>query len=266
MERAEFIFQIFFDSFDLQEKLKDEFTLMIRLFQLPVIEIDKMRGPPGTFDISTGKRLSLKMPYVEVLDACPMFIMLRTPRPGHTSERKCQRRVSLQNIFQHSIQSPGRYVQQKFTEVLKGRNDQVIGTVMFTVSVNYCSSSQETLTNLEPIVLRPQSSTDSELSINHSSKPIRKDCGVMVKSVIPDVPETRSRSVFYFDKQDLMEENRQLASEIQRLTDLVQRMKNIVKEHEEETKQKSGRRRTVTRDAAPPRPNYIYRPPGLTYR
>lgn len=271
MERASFYFQIFFESIDLQEKLNTEFTLLFRLFQLPVIEVDTLQGMPGYYEIQTGKRLSLKMPFIEVLDECPLFLLVRTPRPGHTSERRCQHRLKLQRVFRHAIEAPRRYVQQKFTEVLKEKNDQVFGNVVFTVSVCYTSSTQEALTNLEPIILQPQLSTDFG-SLIKSKNFGRKDMATNTRAPLaPDPPETRTRSIFYFDRKDLMEENRQLAAEIRRLTDLVQQMKNIVEEHKAETKPRKAQGRTVRRKPAGQpeskvRTDYIYHPPGLSLK
>lgn len=271
MERASFYFQIFFESIDLQEKLSSEFTILVRLFQLPVIEIDKLQGPPGFYEIQTGKRLSLKMPFIEVLDECPMFVLVRTPRPGHTSERRCQHRVKLQNVFRHAIETPRRYVQQKFKEVLKGKNDQPFASVVFTVSVCYTSSTQEAVTNFEPIILQPQLSPEFEISKPKNTG--KKDMATNTRPPLaPEPPETRTRSIFYFDRKDLMEENKQLAAEIRRLTDLVQRMKVIVEEHKAETKPRRAQARSMRRGPPPANPevkartDYIYHPQGMSLR
>ena len=265
MERASFYFQIFFESIELHEKLNTELALLVRLFQLPVIDIDRVQGPPGYYEIQTGKRLTLKMPFIEVLDSCPLYIMIRTPRPGHTSERRCQHRVSLQALLTHAIETPKRYIQQRFCELLRGRNDQPFANVVFTVSVCYTSSTQEMITNLEPIILNPQASDSPSQGMTPRSK--KRDMATNTRPPLaPDPPETRTRSIFYFDRQELMEENKQLAGEIQRLTDLVQRMKEIVEEHKAETRQTP--RKQPRQQAATPKPrtDYIYHPPGLSQR
>ncbi|OHT00331.1 hypothetical protein TRFO_07999 [Tritrichomonas foetus] len=262
MERAEFIFQIFFDTFELNQKINNDFTIFIRLFNLPMIEIDRISGLPGVFELSTGKRLTLKMPYIEVLDECPLYIFIKTPRPGHTAERRCQHKVQLQNVFSHAIQNPGRYVQQRFVEIIKGRSDEKFGKMVFTVSTCYTSSTQEILTNLTPIIIHAQSSTESDLSLKGATK--KKEMGTNTRvPLAPDPPETRSRSIFYFDKNELLEENRILAQEIKQLTDLVQRLKEVINSYQDEPSQNRQKKQRRTEPIQPARSDYIYHPPGL---
>lgn len=266
MERASFYFQIFFESVEVHARVNTDIDLLIRLFQLPVIDVDKLPGSSGYSPIQTGKRLNLKMPFIEVLDTCPLFLLIRTPRPGHTSERTCQHRVSLQRLFKHAIETPKRYIQQKFCELLHGRNDQPFATLVFTVSVCYVSSTQETLTNLTPIVLSTSLENQTPVTPTRTRK---RDMATNTRPPLaPDPPETRTRSIFYFDRQELMEENRQLAAEIQRLTDLVQRMKQIVDEHNAETvsQPKRAKQSKAQRQVESRRTDYIYHPPGLSPR
>lgn len=274
MERAEFIFQIFFDTFEIMQKLND-FSIFIRLFNLPMIEIDRLSGLTGIFELNTGKRLTLKMPYVEVLDECPLYLFIKSPKPGHTSERKCQHKISLQNIFSHAIQNPGRYVQQHFLEMLKSRNDERLGRISFTISICYTSSTQEDLTNLTPIVIQNQSSTESDYSLK-TAVVKKKDMGINTRvPLAPDPPETRTRSIFYFDKKELLEENRSLAQQIKLLTDQVQRLKAVIDTYQEEEtstgktskrskKDPDSQRRAQTGYQQQKfRTDYIYHPPGL---
>lgn len=264
MERAEFVVQVFFDNIELFEKVSSEFTILIRFFELSMIEIDKLSGEPGVLEVQSGKRLTLKMPPVEALDVCPMYIFIRTPRPGSTTARKYHHKIHLQNAFNQAIQNPGRYVQQQFTESIRGSGSTTFATVQFAVSICYTSSTQEALTNLEPIMIRPQSSMESEVSIKSSSAK-RKDMSTNTRTPLaPDPPETRTRSIFYFDRQELMEENTLLVEEINRLSDLVQRLREIVESHDQEkptTKKKRAPPPQAT--TKPLRSEYIYNPPSL---
>jgi hypothetical protein len=257
MERADFVFQIFFETLELRAKLSHDFGLFIRLFQLPVIEIDRLSGPPGVFELSTGKKLSLKMPFIEVLDSCPLWVMIRTPRPGHTTERRAEHLVPLQNIFSHAIQRPGRFVQQHFNEVVRDRSNEPCANIAFSVSVCYTSSTQEALTNLKPIILHGESSSDSDVSLKPAAK-VRKDTATMTRvPLAPDPPVTRDRSIFYFDRNDLMEENKLLEAEIKRLTGRVGELKDIVGHHQNDPAKQNPKAKTG------PRSEFIYRPPGL---
>ena len=269
MERAEFLFQIFFETFELFQRENSDLSIFVRLFNLPMIEIDKVHGLSDFTEVSTGKRLTLKMPYVEVLDECPLFIFVKSPRSGRTSERRSQHKVKLQNIFAHAIQNPGRYVQQRFTELLLCKHDERFARAAFTVSVCYTSSTQESITDLTPIIIHSQSSTESDLSLKASTR--KKETSTMTRTPLaPDPPETRDRSIFYFDKNELLEENRVLAEEIRQLTDMVQRLKEIINNYQGNQEQNyynnSPKRRVVNTEpirTVGGRSDYVYHPPGL---
>lgn len=275
MERAEFVFKIIFDTFELMQKLSD-FSIYIRLFSLPMIEIHRLSGITGVFELQTGKSLTLKMPYAEILDECPMYIFIKSPKPGHTSERKCQHKISLQNLFSLAIQNPGRPVQQHFDKSLKNKNDDsLLGRISFGIRVRYTSSTKEDLTNLTPIIIQDHSSTESDLGVKTATVK-KKDMAINTRvPLAPDPPETRTRSIFFFDKNELLEENRNLAQQIKQLTDQVQRLKSVIDAYEQEeiSEVKSARRAKKDLDAQRRaqtgyqpqklRTDYIYHPPGL---
>jgi hypothetical protein len=265
MERAGFIFQVFFDSIDIKECLSEKFSIVFRLFQLPVVEaVSERSGPPGRLDLSLGKRLRLKMPYVEILDLCPMLIVLRTARAGHAHDRKCRVDVNLQNIFTHAIHSPGRYIQQRFNEDFKGR-EGVFGTLSFTISTCYTTSTQEEYHDIAAVSLRPEPSVDDDGS-QRSAPRMRKEIGVMTREFPPPIPNTRQRTIFYFDRTDLMAENQVLSEEIKRLTEMVNSLKAIV---DAQKPQQPPKTTTPKTERPPPhkhKADYIYHPPGLMTR
>jgi hypothetical protein len=253
MERAGFIFQIFFESLNLSDHGNTEFSISFRLFQLPVIDVARKSGPPGRFDLSVGKRLTLKMPYVEVLDECPLFLLFRLPRAGRSNDRTPAHRVNLQTIFDLAIRTPGRYIQQHFNERLTGPNGELLATVQFTLSICYTSSTQEEAMSLPPITVPAESSMEEDASQRSTSR-AKKDVAVNTREFPPEIPETRRRSIFFFDRADLMEENRVLAAEIRELTAMVQRLRDVVDTRRTETQNArlKGDRRHRT--------DYIYHP------
>lgn len=271
MERAEFTFQIYFDTFDLKQRLNDSFSLNIRLFDLPSIKIEKMAGLPGNFDIKVGKSLILKMPYVEILDECPLSLIIKASKPEKTSLRKMVHKIQLQNIFSLAIQNPNRPVDQKFIEVLKMRSNQEFGTLNFKIRVTYTSSTQESLVNLPPIVVQNQLSMESEMSAKKTTIK-KKEVGTDAKYYVPD---SRTRSIFFFDKNELLEENRQLTQEIESLKELVDGLKCVLNSYDGgDNSNQAGSARERGRKAStqkaqsgyvpkPMRTDFIYQPPGL---
>ena len=272
MERADFVFQIFFEQMDLNEQLDSEFIIMFRLFQLSSVEVYRNKCPPGTIVINEGKRMMLKIPQVEVVDGCPLELVVRSPRPGHTSVRLAQNRIKLGLQFEKALQYPNRYVQKKYVTDFKGKRDEAFGTIEFSISVCYTSS---TMRNYEgpPLIMTssiaPQEQKkEKKTTISRATATYNRERSPL----IPVIPETRKRSIFYFDKGDLLEENRQLAEEITHLTELVQRLHEVVDQYEEPKVR--ARTARAERERKPfqtgGRTDFIYHPPGAkkgyTYR
>lgn len=271
MQRADFVFQIYFEKMELFENVKSDFVISYKLFSLPTIEVDRLNSPPGTIEINQGKRMMLKIPQTEVVDSCPLEISIRAPRAGHTSVRLSQDKIKLQNNFEQALQNPNRYVQQKFEHQLKGKRDDYFAAITFSVSLCYTSSTMTENEGSPPIILGTMKDQDDKMN-KTKTKSIKKSTKMTIdrsKSkrapLIPEIPETRSRSIFYFDKGDLLEENRILAEEISRLTELVGRLREIVDQYEVS---ESSTRRTQTGNTWKPQQNgqrtdFIYKPAGL---
>ena len=264
MERADFVFQIFFEQMDLNENVDSEIIIMFRLFQLSSVEVFRNKCSPGTIVINEGKRMMLKIPQVEVVDGCPLEICIRAPRPGHTSVRLAQDKINLGILFEKALQFPNRYVQKKYVTELKGKRDQTFGTMEFSISVCYTSSSMRECEG-PPLVLTSSAFNEpkkEKRTISRATATFNRERSPL----IPVIPETRKRSIFYFDKGDLLEENRQLAEEITHLTELVQRLHEVVDQYEEP---KTRTRAVKTqKEARKPfqtggRSDFIYHPPGM---
>jgi hypothetical protein len=269
MERAEFIFQIFFDQMELIEHVDSEFIITFRLFQLSSIEIFNNNSRPGTVVINEGRRMVLKMPQAGVIDGCPLEICIRQPRQGHTTARIAQNQTKLGIQFEKALQNPNRYVQKKYETEIKGKRDQIFGIISFTVSVCYTSSSVREyegppLTMTASVVANEQKASGSKKKL--ASRAVRTTSRKR-DPLIPVIPETRTRSIFYFDKNDLLEENKALVEEITRLTELVQRLRDVVDQYEEPKAQtRAARAQKQAKKSQTARSEYIYRPPGLKKR
>jgi hypothetical protein len=259
MERASFIFQIFFESATISESTSNnEFAIGFRLFQLPMIEVCRKAGPAGRFDLSIGKRMTLKMPYVEILDECPLFLLIRSPRPGRTGDRTPPHRLTLQSVFGFALRTPGRYIRQHFDASIATSNGRQFATIQFTVSICYISSTQNEAAALPPITLPTESSVDDDVSQKTIQK-VKRDVGIMTREFPPPVPDSRRRTIFYFDRAELMEENKALATEIRELTAHVQQLKAIIGEHG----QRGTKHQKTEMGDRKQRTDYIYHPPGL---
>ena len=275
MERAEFVFQIFFDQMELLEHLDSEFILTFRLFQLSSIEIFSNNCPPGTVVINEGRRMVLKIPQAEVIDGCPLEVCVRQPRQGHTTARLAQNQTKLGIQFERALQNPNRYVQKRYETELKGKRGQVFGTISFTVSVCYTSSSVREYDG-PPLTMTASCIANEQTGRDKKKKTVTR--GVTTATtmrerspLVPVIPETRKRSIFYFDKNDLLEENRALAEEITHLTELVQRLRDVVDQYEEpKVKARTVKAQGQAQRNQTARTDYIYHPPGLkkgnTYR
>lgn len=248
---------------ELNNRIETDFIIMYRLFMLPAVEVFRTRSPPGTVNISEGKRMMLKIPQAEVIEACPIEITIRAPRPGHTSVRLAQDRIKLSAQFEKALQNPSRYVQAQYIGNLKGKRDDDFGSINFTVSVCYTSASMHDYQG--PPLFMTQGSNFNEKSIQQKTNKSRMtSAGSKRSPLIPEIPETRTRSIFYFDKKDLLEENRMLAEEIEHLTNLVQRLHDVVDQYEVPQKaqtQRAQKQKQATFSGG--RSDYIYHPPGM---
>ncbi|EAY10604.1 hypothetical protein TVAG_282040 [Trichomonas vaginalis G3] len=265
MERAEFVFQIFFDTMELNNRIEADFIIMYRLFMLPAVEVFRSRSPPGTVNISEGKRMMLKIPQAEIIEACPIEITVRAPRPGHTSVRLAQDRIKLSAQFEKALQNPNRYVQAQYIGNFKGKRDDDFGSINFTVSVCYTSASMRDYQG--PPLFMTQGSNFNEKNANTKTKSRLTSMNSKRSPLIPEIPETRTRSIFYFDKKDLLEENRILAEEIEHLTNLVQRLHDVVDQYEVPKKAQTARsqqkRQKTQYNTTGGRTDFIYHPPGI---
>ena len=131
------------------------------------------------------------------------------------------------------------------------------------------------MTNLTPIIIQTQSSSESDLSLKTATVK-KKDMAINTRvPLAPDPPETRTRSIFYFDKKELLEENRILEQQIKQLTDQVQRLKSVIDTYQQEegSDTRNTKRSKKDIDAQKKaqtgyqpqkfRTDYIYHPPGL---
>lgn len=290
MERADFIYQIFFDKMELEQKISSDIIMSYKLFSLPLVEVDRINASPGTINISQGKRMLLKIPQIELIDYCPLELVFRIPRPGHTSVGLAHSIINLQYVFERSLQEPNRYVQRKFVHQIKDKKGGNMGVIVFYVSVCYTSSSAQVI-NAPPIVLDAGEGDNHAKNLggdhildNDSDKSkakSNKNYAVRAteyyertgrEPLIPVIPETRKRSIFYFDKGDLLEENRMLSDEITRLTSLVSKLKDVVERYETHgSLVKSARKGQDSyvpknkryQQTSGGRADFIYHPPGL---
>jgi len=231
MERADFIYQIFVEKIHIDGFRADEITISYKLFSLPSVEIDNLHITKGEVEVNKGKRMVLKIPQIEVVGQCPLEISLRSPKQGHTSVRLASERVSLQNCFEQSLQNPNRYVHQSFSKCFHGKRDGELATLYFKVSLCYTSSTMEEQFDKKPISLADEEDENARKNIV-TPKPARPRPVNNRAPLIPDIPETRKRSIFYFDKRDLLEENKVLTDEISQLTNLISNLQKVIEQHE----------------------------------
>jgi hypothetical protein len=115
------------------------------------------------------------------------------------------------------------------------------------------------MAHLNPIILRGDSDPDSDLGPIPDRPGKRKEKRTMTRPPLaPDPPALRGRSIFYFDRQELMEENAVLEAEIARLTGVVGRLREIVEQHQPK-KPKENPKVDLRTDC-------IYHPPGLALK
>jgi hypothetical protein len=256
MERAEFVFQVFFETATIPEGSgPSEFSLSFRLFELPSVAVAHQAGGPGDVDLSTGKRIALKLPYVEVLEDCPLTLFYRSPRPQRTDARAPPHRVNLHAVFSFAVRAPGRCIQKHFSEPIRDAARRLLATVHFAVNLVYAASGQGDAPRIAPLVLPAESSAEEDAS-QRSAARAKRARGTYVREVTPEVPQRRVRSIFYFDRADLMEENRVLAAEVATLRRQVGELRTVVGEARAEA-------RGPQSDRWANRTDYIYHPPGL---
>jgi hypothetical protein len=163
----------------------------------------------------------------------------------------------LQSVFSFAVRTPGRYIQKHFSEAIHDGAHKLLATVHFAVSLCYTSSGQGEAPAAAPMVLPAESSAEEDASQRSAVRP-KKSKATYVRQVTPEIPQQRNRSIFYFDRGDLMEENEALATEVANLRRQVERLKGVVGEARDP-------RRTSDRQLAGNRTDYIYHPPGLMH-
>jgi hypothetical protein len=115
---------------------------------------------------------------------------------------------------------------------------------------------------LPPIAVQPESSVEDDAS-QRSIDRSKGDAAVMTRELPPPVPDTRRRTIFSFDRAELMEENKALTAEIRELTALVERLREVIQMNEGRKKGGGGRKVIENRTH---RSDSIYHPPGLAVR
>lgn len=236
MDRAEFVFQIFFESINLGENAIPPFSLGFQIFSQQIYQIapcESSRKYTGKVPISAGKRMNLKIPTVETLFDCPLSISLRVTSKGKTSKTIGQLTVSLQSVFKNSLQNSGKYIQKQFIQAVGKIHGEPI-VVDFSVSICYTSSSQEAIEQATPALIRMESESLIETI---TERPVKKrDISTNTQSLYAPLPETRKRSIFSFDKAELMQESKQLENEIMALSDRIEQLKKYIDDHEKQSK------------------------------
>jgi hypothetical protein len=122
-------------------------------------------------------------------------------------------------------------------------------TLTFSVSVCYISS-------LEPDGFDP---TPIVLPMEGRPRERRQEADAKTRDFPPGIPTNRERSIFHFDKKELIEENTVLTAEISRLTEAVQWLRQVAEAHAPRT---AIAKRKEPIEAAHG-PDYVYHPPGL---
>jgi hypothetical protein len=85
---------------------------------------------------------------------------------------------------------------------------------------------------------------------------------------MPPEEHTRERSIFYFQRAELMRDNEALWGQIQRMTERVERLKSIVDDHKtlaDRKKEREEEDRLSGMDKRK-RSHFRYHPPGLSVR
>jgi len=135
---------------------------------------------------------------------------------------------------------PNTYFKQDFSPIITDRKGKKFGKAVFSITICYTSSTREAITNwknVQPILIENETQTTTNSNKNKKQKTTTK---IRERSpLITEIPDTGRRSIFYFDKADLKEENLQLEKEIQYLTARVQNLKEIISQYEEEPVKKS---------------------------
>ena len=264
MERADFVLQIFFKEVRFSKEVTDKNPSVVlsnqcginfKLFDLSTIPLEP-HFSPNKFE-PTGKKITLKIPSCEILFECPLSVFLGNILPDRTFQILGKTRISLQENFENSLQNPGRIVQKSFSNIQIHHHRIPLATISFEISISYTSSTQESIEN--PIIL-PEYHSESD-STTKATQIIKKDISTNTRvPLAPDIPETRTRTIFYFDKEDLMKENKDLSEDIQALTLKVQELRNIIEIYESEKRSKAKPIKKKTKASESARSGLIYHP------
>jgi hypothetical protein len=123
-----------------------------------------------------------------------------------------------------AFETPKRYLQQEFkNEILRSKSDEVFAVTNFTVSVCYAASIKDATIDTTPIEFQPKETAVKSVPV----KPQK----AATHSYAPPDRHTRDRSIFYFQRAELMGENEALWNQIQRLSARVEQLKSIVEDH-----------------------------------
>ena len=256
MERAEFIFQIFFDKIDIKLENLGNLIISYKLLSLPSVDIDTILiNNTETYEISKGKRINIKIPQIEILNYCPLEIYLRSPRSGHTSTRLSFEKISLQEKFELSLQNPNIFIKDYYAIFFKGKREEKIADLQFSLHICYTSSSMIHLISKDPIVLSEKPDVEQKKDIKLSNRTVSRKLSNRAP-LIPDIPKIRTRSIFYFSKKDLLDENKYLTEEISKLSKMVQKLQDVIESN-------AVHKPIVTKTELKNPNNYIYRPPEL---
>jgi hypothetical protein len=253
MEPASFLVQVFFENVVITESPTCEFSIRFRLFHLPIVDVTRKTRRPGRWDLSIGKRLTLRMPALGIFSDCPMLLLFHTRSSRRESKSSCQLTLNLQPLFTSAIRSPRCPIRQHLSERLTGLTGEHLADLEFSVTVCFGIGDQGEVTSSAPIEIPSKSPSPP----SPTTERVGPKTGVVLGALYPNMTPTRQRSISYFNKEELTEENRILSERLADLTDVVRELKDVM--------------HMMQIDLGTPRPRAaplhrtadVYHPPGL---